>query len=613
MKLLSIMSQYLFIMGIMIFIQFNVVHGVLKNTVEISKDTINGPALAGNDYYGVAVTGIGLLDADSVPDLVVGAYYDDAGGDERGAIHIHFMNADGSIKNTVEINDHTTNGPVLFDNDLYGSAIANLGLLDGDGITDLAVSAYYASGGGSHRGNVFILFMNSNGSLKSTVEINSTTPNGPSVPDGAGFGTSLAGLGTFDGDSTVDLAVGAPIAGGGGFERGIVFLIFLNNDGSVKSTVQMDSTTPNGANLIDGDRYGRAVCNMGDIDGDTITDIAVGAYKDDAGGNNRGAVHIHFMNDDGSIKSTVEINDLTTNGPALNDEDNYGNSITNLGDLDGNGVPDMAVGAHNSDIGGGDRGAIYIHYLNADGSIISTDEINSTTTNGPVLNNVDRYARGLGTLGDLDGDAIPEFVAGAYYAEVGDEGKAFIHFLAPQPTPTATPTGTPTGTLTGTPTGTPISTKTPTPSRTASPSTTPTRTPTITASPTLTMAPETPTLTQTQTKTVLPALITNTIAYPNPFNVSQQAVTIQYVLQQDADITITFYNYLGSSVKTITIAAGRTGAQGSPSGVENQVTWNGRNSRGQRLSAGGYICRIKATGQQSKHNEIATLKIALIN
>ena len=59
------------------------------------------------------------------------------------------------------------------------------------------------------------------------------------------------------------------------------------------------------------DAFGASIANMGDLDGDGYDDLAVGATHDDAGGSNRGAVHILFMDEDGAVKSAVEINSST--------------------------------------------------------------------------------------------------------------------------------------------------------------------------------------------------------------------------------------------------------------------------------------------------------------
>ena len=118
-----------------------------------------------------------------------------------------------------------------------------------------------------------------------------------------------------------------------------------NSEGSVKSTLEINDSTTNGPDLSNNDRFGWSVANIGDLDGNGITDIVIGATQDDAGGNNRGAVHIMFMNADGSVDSTVEINSDTTNGPTLTNTDQFGYSVENLGDLDGDGVNDLAVGA----------------------------------------------------------------------------------------------------------------------------------------------------------------------------------------------------------------------------------------------------------------------------
>jgi len=140
------------------------------------------------------------------------------------------------------------------------------------------------------------------------------------------------------------------------------------------------------------------------LDGDGVSDIAVGAWGDDDGGGDRGAVHIMFMNTDGSIDSTVEINSSTTNGPVLTDLDQFGESVANIGDLNNDGVSDIAVGAWGDDDGGGQSGALHIMFMNTDGSIDSTVEINSSTANGPVLSNTHNFGGSVANIGDLNGD-----------------------------------------------------------------------------------------------------------------------------------------------------------------------------------------------------------------
>src|SRR5262245_16038676 len=56
----------------------------------------------------------------------------------------------------------------------------------------------------------------------------------------------------------------------------------------------------------------------------------------------------------------------------------FGASLVGLGDLDGDGVRDMAVGAPQASDGGPARGAIVIHYLASDGTVLSRARISQT-------------------------------------------------------------------------------------------------------------------------------------------------------------------------------------------------------------------------------------------
>jgi len=154
-----------------------------------------------------------------------------------------------------------------------------------------------------------------------------------------------------------------------------VHILFMNADGSVDSTVEIDDDTTNGPDLADEDYFGSAVANIGDLNDDGVNDLAVGASHDAEGGADRGTVHILFMNADGSVDSTVEINDSTANGPALENRDFFGYSVANIGDLDGDGVNDLAVGAPQDNAGGSDRGTVHIMLI--EGALSSSED--STT------------------------------------------------------------------------------------------------------------------------------------------------------------------------------------------------------------------------------------------
>ena len=116
------------------------------------------------------------------------------------------------------------------------------------------------------------------------------------LDDSDTFGVSVAGVGDLDGDGRIDLAVGAHQDDDGGTNRGAVYVLFLNADGTVKGE-QKISDTAGGltATLDDSDTFGVSVAGVGDLDGDGRIDLAVGAFRDDDGGTDRGAIHVLQM------------------------------------------------------------------------------------------------------------------------------------------------------------------------------------------------------------------------------------------------------------------------------------------------------------------------------
>ena len=374
-----------------------------------------GLLLLSSEQFGVSVTGIGDLDGDGVPDIAAGASGHLVGGISTGELYVMFLNADGTVKRTAAINADTPNGPPgLGVDDRFGQSVENLGDLDGDGLAEIAAGATGHVAGASGTGELYVMFLNADGTVKRTAAIDSRTPNGPS---GLGandrFGESVARIGDLDGDGVTEMAVGAPGHTSGGRATGDLYVLFLNADGTVKRTVEVNAGTPNGPSLAGGDRFGTSVAGIGDLDGDDIPDIAAGATGHLVGGAVTGDLYVMFLNADGTVKRTAEINSQSPNGPDLESGDVFGASVENVGDLDGDGLAEIAVGAPGHVVGGSGSGDLYVLFLNADGTVKRTAEVNAETPNGPSLAGVDRFGSSVAAVGDLDGDGAAEIAIGA--------------------------------------------------------------------------------------------------------------------------------------------------------------------------------------------------------
>ncbi len=133
-----------------------------------------------------------------------------------------------------------------------------------------------------------------------------------------------------------------------------------------------------------------------------MSDLAVGADADDTGGNGRGAVHVLFLNPNGTVKQSRKIASSAGGGPTLANYDSFGSSVASLGDLDGDGVTELAVGAERDDFGGNSRGAAYVLFLNrANASPIFTS---------PATATVAENATAVMTVTATDSDAPPQTV-----------------------------------------------------------------------------------------------------------------------------------------------------------------------------------------------------------
>lgn len=328
--------------------------GTVKSKASISKPWL----------FGAVVGALGDLDGDGVPDLAVSNYRN------MGAIWILFLNTDATVKAEQVITNHQGGfGDGLSSQDEFGRGVSSIGDLDGDGVIDVAAGAWHDDDGGKHRGAVWIMFMNVDGTVKAKQKISSVHGGfSGTLKNEDWFGSSVAGIGDLDGDGVLDLAVGAVGDDDGGYQHGAAWILFMNTDGTVK-THQKISSLHGGftGRLLVEDFWGASVSGLGDIDGDGIRDVVVGARRRERGGppyGRYGMVWLLFLNADGTVKQEQKISKSDIS--ALNVDDLFGLSVARLNDRNGDGLPELAVGAITDADGAFAAGAVYIIFLERD-------------------------------------------------------------------------------------------------------------------------------------------------------------------------------------------------------------------------------------------------------
>jgi hypothetical protein len=213
------------------------------------------------------------------------------------------------------------------------------------------------------------------------------------------LGRSLALGGDLSGDGHPDLILGAPRADGGGSDNGVVYLVSNPASGSIEPDVA-------NAALLEGptgSEAGWSLSFAGDVDGDGHSDLIVGAPSADNGaGDASGAAYLVFgpMAGDRQLELTGDV----LLGSSAGDEAGW--SVAGVGDLDGDGLDDFAVGAAGV---GSSAGAVYVGYGPGGGSgyLVGLDAVLSGESGG------DEAGWSVAGAGDFDGDGMDDMIIGA--------------------------------------------------------------------------------------------------------------------------------------------------------------------------------------------------------
>lgn len=330
------------------------------------------------DQYGAAVDAVGDMNSDGIPDYIVGIRFNDFAGAEAGSAEI-ISGSDGTILRTFY-------GDSAGDN--FGTAVAGLGDIDGDGTEDVIVGSPLDDfNGNTDCGSIrvlsgatgttiFTLYGQSANELLGSSVCDSLDVNNDGVPDFA------AGID--------DQTPGATIAHG--------VIVYSGTDGSVLHSL-------GGTLSFKSLKY--SVSAAGDLNGDGFADIFVGAKDDNTINLNAGQARV-FSGQDGSAI-------FAAYGVAAHD--NFGVAVSSNGDVDNDGVPDLAIGADGAAVNGPGAGAVLV-FSGATGTILHT-----------FSNEIFHYAKfgsAVSIAGDVDGDGCDDIIVGAQDADYNGAGTGSV-------------------------------------------------------------------------------------------------------------------------------------------------------------------------------------------
>lgn len=417
-------------------------------------------AVAGDQLSDTGSITLGDVNGDGVKDIIVGSYLSSGPGGARlnaGAAYVIFgRKSPSTFPTSLDMAiqgaggaDVTLYGATAGDFFCYQNAIA-VGDVNGDGVADLIIGADRANGPSGTRadaGGAYVMFgRKSPATFPTIIDMAVQGTGGPdSVIYGAKAGEKATAGATLlvadvNGDGVPDIIIGAGSASGPGGARpggGEVYVVFGRKSPTpFPATLDLAVQGSSGADVTfygtaSNDNFGKSI-TTGDFNGDGVADILVGAPAFDGPGGTRvdaGAAYLFFGHKSPStfpvtLDTATSSADVTIYGAVANDQltSSLVQGAMNAGDLNGDGIKDIVLGARFSGGAGGARptsGAAYIIFgrntfpASLDMAVQGSSGADVTIygpTSGDELSDGDGGNLGVG---DFNHDGIPDLLIGA--------------------------------------------------------------------------------------------------------------------------------------------------------------------------------------------------------
>ena len=397
----------------------------------------NGFALVGinrGDRLGFAVSIIGDINGDGIDDAAFGAIDDGP----SGAVHVVFGQPGGFPTTVFPSQLNGTNGLTLRRSQPVGRlgfSVSGAGDLNNDGISDLIIGAPAANPQGEFdiSGASYVVFGRRDGSFPALVDVDQLNgQTGFAIAGAVGdrAGQSVSEAGDLNGDRIPDFIIGAP-----GNNRAYVV---YGQPGQQTSSLNLAALTPSQGVVLNGttdDFAGTTVRNIGDFNGDGFDDVAIAAPLSRRSGTaveqqarQEGKVYVVFGS--AALPAQIDLTQLNgQNGFAFQGNGTgsslVGSSVDGAGDVNGDGLADLIIGARGAVNQGGGQAYVLYGQRSPLPGLIDRDSLNGQT--GFTLNGTPDpggfFSRGeqagaaVAGIGDYNQDGLDDVLV---YAPQGD-------------------------------------------------------------------------------------------------------------------------------------------------------------------------------------------------
>jgi hypothetical protein len=376
---------------------------------DISSPTRSFLGVDAKNFLGRNIESAGYIDGDARPDLLLGATGADIAGVDSGAVYLLTFE-DYWYTGSTEIDLSAATRIFLGEEagDRLGGAMLGPGDIDGDGLGDIVLGSANHSSVGYLFGRVYTYLSGS---------------SEPLIIDGASnagfFGATIASPGDLDGDGIPELWISAP---GGSTQRSAIYLFsgldLADGEASLDDAQLIITATEYGTD------FGRSL-ETGDLDGDGVSELFVGAQYDNTTGYQAGAIYVFYPD---LYRSSTDLSDMDAGlilygeGP----ENKVGSSFALLDDEDGDGGVELLVGAPGFSGQYTHSGKVY--YIPSAEILDPILDLSLVRRSFVGESDHDEAGHSVASLGDLDGDGLGEILIAAPYANgsASDSGRVYL-------------------------------------------------------------------------------------------------------------------------------------------------------------------------------------------